>query len=131
MWTHWPLNWFFLSNAIFKFFHQNISLKNQYLPHLSSENCEINSIQSDSSRAFQQHQECPQISIQFSFFILFYLHWKIGSIINSFQTVAPNNLKPSQCTLAHEELSHTKNATWSRVVWEISLWQNKTNYLAS
>jgi hypothetical protein len=131
MWTHWVLNWFFLSTQFLQFFwifsHKN-SLKNQYLPYLSSENCEINSVKSDSSRAFQQHQESPQISI---IFLVFHLYWKNGSIINSFQTVTPNNLKPSQCTLTHEELSNTKNATWSRVVSETSPWQNKTNYLAS
>jgi hypothetical protein len=33
--------------------------------HLTSENCEINSIKSDSSKAFQQHQERPQIPVQF------------------------------------------------------------------
>jgi hypothetical protein len=33
------------------------SFKNQYLPQLSSENCEVNSIKFDSSSAFQQHQE--------------------------------------------------------------------------
>jgi hypothetical protein len=40
---------------------------------LSSKNCEINSIISDSKsdlpKAFQQHQEHPQISIQFSVLI--------------------------------------------------------------
>jgi hypothetical protein len=45
---------------------QQNPLKSQYRPHLSSKNCEIESIKSDSLRAFQQHQELPQISIQFS-----------------------------------------------------------------
>jgi hypothetical protein len=35
-------------------FQQQNPLTNQYLPHLSSENCEMNSIKSDSLRAFQQ-----------------------------------------------------------------------------
>jgi len=39
--------------AIFLNFQQYNSLKNQYLSHLSSENCEINSIKSDSPRGFQ------------------------------------------------------------------------------
>jgi hypothetical protein len=60
------------------------SFKIQYLPQLSSENCEVNFIKFDSSSAFQQHQECFQIPIQFSVLILFYFHWKNGSIINSF-----------------------------------------------
>jgi hypothetical protein len=34
-------------------FQQQNLLKNQYISHLSSENCEINSIKSDSLRAFQ------------------------------------------------------------------------------
>jgi hypothetical protein len=33
-----------------------------YLPYLSSENCEINSIKSHSPRAYLQHQEHPQIT---------------------------------------------------------------------
>jgi hypothetical protein len=41
----------------------------QYLPHLRCEECEINS--SNSPKAFQQHQECPQIPIQISVSILF------------------------------------------------------------
>jgi hypothetical protein len=54
----------------FKFQQQN-PLKNQYFSHLSSENCEINSIKSDWLRAFQQHQEHTQIPMQFSASILF------------------------------------------------------------
>jgi hypothetical protein len=70
MWTHWVLNWFFLPNpvvlAICLSFQQQNSLKNQYLPQLSSENSEINSIKSDSPKAFQQHQEHLKIPVQFS-----------------------------------------------------------------
>ncbi len=87
----------FLPNPIFAIilnFQQQKSLKNQYLPHLSSENYEINSIKSDSLRAFQQHKEHLQIPIKFSVSILFNFHWRNGSIINSFHTVAPNSLKP-------------------------------------
>jgi hypothetical protein len=36
---------------------------NQYLPHFSFENHEINFIKSNSLKVFQHHQECPQISI--------------------------------------------------------------------
>jgi len=43
-----------------------------FTPYL--ENCEITSIKSDSPRAFQQHQECSRISIQFSVSILFSFH---------------------------------------------------------
>jgi hypothetical protein len=52
------------------------TLKNQHLSHLSSENCEINSIKSDWLRAFHQHhQERPQqIPMQFSVSILFSFH---------------------------------------------------------
>jgi len=66
--------------------------------HLSSENCKINSVKSDWWRAFQQHQRRFQIAIWFSVSILFNFHWENGSIINSFYTVAPNTIKPSQCT---------------------------------
>jgi hypothetical protein len=48
-------------------FQQQNPLKNQYLPQLNSEDCEINSIKSNSPRALQQHQECHQIPIQFQF----------------------------------------------------------------
>jgi hypothetical protein len=43
-----------------------------FTPYL--ENFEINSIKPDSPRAFQQHQEWPQISIQFSILISFTFH---------------------------------------------------------
>ncbi len=72
------------------------SLKNQCFPHLSSENCEINSIKSYSPRVFQKHQECPQILIHFRVLILFSLQWENGSIINIFHTVAPNSLNSTQ-----------------------------------
>jgi len=55
-------------------FQQQNPLKCQYLRHLSSENCEINFIKSGSMRAFQQHQNAPQIRIQFSVLILFSFH---------------------------------------------------------
>ncbi len=110
-------------------FQQQNSLKNQCLSHLSSENYEINSIESDPLRTFlQQHQECFQIPMQFSVSILFNFHWENGSIINSFYTVTPNSLKPSQCTPTHRELyKDIKSFTWSTpLVWAISAWQNKT-----
>jgi len=88
VWTHWGLNWFFLPNPIFAIclnFQQQNPLKNQYLPHLSSENYEINSIKSDWLSGFQHHQQWPQIPIQFSVSILFSFHWENGSKINSYQ----------------------------------------------
>jgi hypothetical protein len=48
-------------------FQQQNPLKNQYLPQLNSQDCEINSIKSNSPRAFQKLQECHQIPIQFQF----------------------------------------------------------------
>jgi hypothetical protein len=47
-----------------KFWQQN-PLKNQYLPHLRSNNCEINSIKSELSKAFPQHQEDPKFKCSF------------------------------------------------------------------
>jgi hypothetical protein len=134
MWTHWQLNWFFLSNPIFAIclnFQQQNPLKNQYLSHLSFENCEINSIKSESSKAFQYQQECPQFPIIFSISILFIFHWKNDSIINSFHTVSNQFGAP----LLIESFLN-KSMTWSTMVWEISTWhdktkQNKTNYFAS
>ncbi len=86
--------------AIYLNFQQQKSLKNQYLLHLSSQDCEINSIKFNSSRAFLnpfRDQECPQIPIQFSVLILLSFHWENDSIINSFHAIAPNRLKPSGC----------------------------------
>jgi hypothetical protein len=45
--------WFF---GIYLNFQQQISLKNQYLPHSESKSYQINSMKSCSSRSFQQHQ---------------------------------------------------------------------------
>jgi hypothetical protein len=61
----WPFVWIF---------NNKNSLKNQYLPHLSSEINKINSINFDSPRAFQQHQDQPpkfQYSFQFQFYLIF------------------------------------------------------------
>ncbi len=117
MWTHYGLNWFFLPNPILAIclnFHQQNSPKNQYLSHFSSENCAINSIKYFLRRALQQHQSCPEVLIQFSISIFFNFYSKNDSIINSFHTIAPNSLKPSQCTHTHRELSKdTKSETWS------------------
>jgi hypothetical protein len=75
-------------------FQQQNPLKNQYLPHFSSENYEINSIKSDLLKAFPitPRKKCPQIGIQFLVSILFNFHW----IITRFHIVAPHFLKPSQ-----------------------------------
>ncbi len=118
--------------AICLIFHQQNPLKKQYFPHISYENCEISSIIIDASKAFQQHQEHPQIPIQFSIPILLNFHWKNGSIINSFHIIVLNNLKQSQCTHTHWELSNdTMSVAWSTMVWKILAWQNKTKCFAS
>jgi hypothetical protein len=114
---------------------QQNSLKNQYLSHLSSENCEINSIKSDLSRAFQQHQEHPKVPIQFSVSILFNFHGKNGSIINSFHTANPNILKPHQCIPYYIMASFLKiPRAWHEKhhggLGNLRV-QNKTNYSAS
>jgi len=110
---------------LFEFSEQK-SLKNQYLPHLTSENYEIKSIKSDSPRAFQQHQEHPHIRIQFAVSILSNFQWENYPIINSFHIIAPNNLKSSWCIPSHQELSKDiKSITWNTMVWELSTWQNK------
>jgi len=83
-------------------------------------NCEINSIRFDLLRAFQQHRECTQILLK---------KWFNN---NSFHTIDPKSLKPSWCTPTHWELfEDTKSVAWSTMVWNISAWQNKTNYLVS
>jgi hypothetical protein len=120
MWTQWGLNWFFLPNPIFVIylnFQQQNPLKNQYLSHLNSENCKIKSIKSDSPSTFQEHHKHPQIPIEISVSTLFNFHWKNDSIINSFYTIAPSNLKPSWCTFIHWEFSKdTKSIAWSALI---------------
>ncbi len=110
VWTHWSFNWFFLPNPIFAIclnFQQHNSLKNQYLSHLNSKNCEINSIKSDlSPRGFPTTPRTPpNFQYSFSVSILFSFHWENDSIINSFDIVAWNSLKRSHHTLSHWELS--------------------------
>ncbi len=109
VWTHWGLNWFCLPNTIFAIclnFQQQNPLKNQYVSNVTSENCKINSIRSDSPKAFQQHQQQPpQIPIQFSVSILFNFHYENDTIITNFHTIAPNNLKPNHCNSTHWQLS--------------------------
>jgi hypothetical protein len=75
--------------------------------------------------AFQQHKKCFKIPIQFSVSILFSFHWINGSIINSFHIIAPNNLKPSQCTHAHWELSKVPRV-WHEAPWFGRSHNNKT-----
>jgi len=102
---------FFPSNflAICLNFQQQNSLKNQYPSHLSFENCEINSIKSDSPEGFPTPPRMtPNFLIQFSVSVLFNFHWKNGSIINSFHTIALKFVKYILLNLAHQELS--KNA---------------------
>jgi hypothetical protein len=94
MWTHWGLNWFFLPNPIFAIWmnlQQWNSFKNQYLSHLSSENCEINSIKSDLPGTFQQHQECPQNSN--TFFISNFIYVSLRKWFNN-QQLSYHSSKP-------------------------------------
>ncbi len=126
----WTYSLIFTFSAICLNFQQQNTLKNQDLPHLSSENCKTNSVKSNSPRAFQQHQEYPQIPIQFSVSILFRFQWENDSIINSIHTVAPKSLQPNRCTCTHLELfEDTKSMAWSAMIWEISTWQTKQNKL--
>ncbi len=121
--------------TIYLNFQQQKSLQNQYLLHLSSQDCEINSIKSDPSRAFQQDQEYPQIPIQFSVLILLSFHWENDSIINSFRIIAPNSLETkwgqppysSRAFQRHQEWG-MKHSGFGRSEHDQ---QNKTNYLAS
>jgi hypothetical protein len=59
--------------AIWSNFQQQIPLSKQYLPHLSSENCEINFIKSDSARISINTKNAPKIqySFQFGFYLAF------------------------------------------------------------
>jgi hypothetical protein len=79
-------------------FQQQNPFKNQYMSHLSSENCERNFIKPDSPRAFQNTKKHPQISTHFSVSILFSFHWENGSIINSFHN---HSSKQSQTKSMH------------------------------
>ncbi len=130
VWTHWGLQ-IFPSNLnfcnLFEFPATKSTPKNIYLSHLSSENCEIKSIKSDLPRAFQQHQECPHIPIQFSVLILFSFCWENGSIIDSFfHLVAPNSLKSVHLYSMRAFQRYLDVVAWSILVWEISAWHDKT-----
>ncbi len=112
-------------------FQQLNPLKIQYLSHLKSENCEINSIKSKLSESFliipRTHSN-SHIILNFDFFFL----WENGSIINNFYIIIPNVLKPSQCTPIHWKLSKdTQSARWCALICGISAWQTKQNKLAS
>jgi hypothetical protein len=66
-------------------------------------------------RAFPNNtKDTPKLQWRFCFqFYLIFIE-KNGSIINSFHIIAPNSLKPSQCTLTHQEHSNdTKGTTWT------------------
>ncbi len=66
--------------------------------HFSFKNCELHSIRYYSLRAFQHHQECPQVLIQFLLLISFNFHWENNSIINNFHICSS---KLSQTKLMH------------------------------
>jgi hypothetical protein len=59
--------------AIWSNFQQQNPLRKQYLPHLSSENCEIKLIKSDSARISINTKNAPkfQYSFQFRFYLAF------------------------------------------------------------
>jgi hypothetical protein len=97
---------------------QNL-LKNQYLPQLSFENYEINSMKSNSPRAFQTTpRRPPNSNIVFNS----NFHFSNGSIINSFHNVASNILKPSGCTPYSSRAlrRYQEHSMKLHAVWEIS-----------
>jgi hypothetical protein len=108
MWAHWRLNWFFLPILFFviylKFWQQNI-LKNHYLSHLCSGNCEVNLLNLTCWGLANNAKNALKFQYGFQFQFFFSFHWENGSMINSFHIVAPNSLIPSRCTLTHWELS--------------------------
>jgi hypothetical protein len=53
--------------AILSNFQQQNPLRKQYLPHLSSENCEIKFIKSDLGRISINTKNAPKFNIVFSF----------------------------------------------------------------
>ncbi len=127
-WTHWQLNGFFLLNpifAIFLNFQQERPLQNA---HLSSENCEINSIKSDLSRASQGHQEFPPNSN--NFFSFNFSSFSLKKWFNN-QQLPHHNSKQFQTKSAHPYLSRSfcryKEQGMKHVICEISVWQTKQN----
>ncbi len=108
-------------------FNNIIHSKIDILHTLALKNCEINSIKSDSSpRGFPTTTRTPpKFQYSFSVSILFSFHWENDSIINSFDTVAPKSLKPSQCTLTHWKLfehgmKRFKPSPCTLTHWELS-----------
>ncbi len=91
-----------------------IHSKINVFPHLSSENCEINSLNLTHQGLSNNTKNTPkfQCSFQFLFYLIFIE--KIVLIINSFHTIAQNSLKSSPCTPTHQELfENTTSMTWS------------------
>jgi hypothetical protein len=109
------------------------SIQNHYLSHISSKICEINSIKFDLPRASTKNTKNTPIFR--GKLILLNFHWNFCSIINSFHTISPNNLKPNWFTLL------IKSFTKIPKVWQETpsfgrsqcheTKQNKTNYLVS
>jgi len=130
VWTHSGLNWFFFQNpifAIFLNFQQQNPFKNTICHTLALKIVKETPLNATHQGLSKTPKPPPQIPIHFLVSNLFSFHWENGSIINSCHTIAPNSLKPSQCTTIHWELSEdTKSPAWSIVVWEIWTWHNKT-----
>jgi hypothetical protein len=79
----------------FGIFQQQISLKNQCLPHLKSKSYQINSINSCSSRSFQQHPRHIPISPNFS----------VKKLIEYSRTFAPKVQKVMESKTVHTSLT--------------------------
>ncbi len=131
VWTHCGPNWFFLPNPILPIglnFQQQIHSKINIFRTLALKIVKWTLLNLTHWGLSKNTKNSPKIPIQFSVLILFNFHWENGSIFNSFYTIAPNSLKPSQCTSTHRELSKDTQECGNEtaMVWEISAWQYKT-----
>ncbi len=122
---------------LFEFSATKNPLNNQYLPHLSSENCEINFIKSTSRRAFQQQQEHPPNSITIVSFHFIYFSLRKWFHNQQLPHVAPKSLEPNQCTptliqsLLKTPRVQMKHHGLGDLCMTNKTKQNKTRYLAS
>ncbi len=117
-------SWFL---GIYLNFQWQKSLLNQYLPDFESKPYQINSLESCSSRSFQQHQRHIPIPPKFSATI-FNFQWKNHSIYKNFCTACPKSWNQAHAPLLIQSFPKTPR-TWSKASWFNGSHRYKTNYL--
>jgi len=128
----WSVTRFSIDSCFQLNFQQQISLKNQHLPHSESKSYQINSIKFCSSRCFQQHQRHIPIPPTFSATITFNFQWRNQSI-NIQELLRRKSWNQANAPLLLESFPN-KQRTWFEASWfgESHKYKTKqTNYLTS